>query len=100
METQMQIAMADDLTRLGLRRGDAGGRSLAYWAHSGEWKIVATIMSPDLAAFWSQSAAARQQDYDRLAHTGARVAVAPGPVAEGEGWQPVGGRGYYLRVLP
>jgi hypothetical protein len=100
-----QIVVADNLQRMGLRHGDQvavlGDGNWSYWARLGKFKIVSTIMSPDIPTFWDEDAQHREDIYRLFATTGARAIVTNKPpnTSSGEGWQQIGTSAYYVRWL-
>ena len=56
-----------------------GQGNFAYWAHLGQLRIVAEIMGPDEAAFWSLPADKRQERCAAFRTTGAQWIIAQPP---------------------
>jgi hypothetical protein len=98
-----QISIADALEKMGVKAGDriavAGDGNWAYWARAGKLKIVSTIMSPDLPAFWSAGPDQRENIYHLFYSTGAKAVVSMSPPVAGEHWEKIGDSDFYVRVL-
>jgi hypothetical protein len=65
---------------MGLMAGDRiavlGDGNWSYWARLGKFKLVSTITSSDVPAFWAQTAEQREKLYRLLGSTGARAVVS------------------------
>jgi hypothetical protein len=116
-----QIKIADALEKMGVKAGDRiavlGDANWAYWARSGKLKIVSTIMSMDVPAFWSTGPDQREHIYHLFGSTGAKAVismslpvasehwsgakavVSTSPPVAGEHWQKIGDSDYYVRML-
>jgi hypothetical protein len=101
--TANQISVADALEKMGVKAGDriavVGDGNWAYWARSGKLKIVSTIMSPDLPAFWSAGPDQREHIYHLFNSTGAKAVISATPPVAGEHWQKIGDSDFYVRML-
>ncbi len=100
-----QVMVADDLGKTGLIAGDRvavlGDGNWAYWARLGKLKIVSTVMSSDVPAFWAQTAEEKEKVYRLLGSTGARAVVSVAVPASdvGNGWKRIGATEYYVRWI-
>jgi hypothetical protein len=98
-----QITVADELEKMGVKPGDriavVGDGNWAYWARAGKLKIVSTIMSPDVPAFWSAGPDQREHIYHLFGSTGAKAVVSASFPAAGEHWQKIGNSDFYVRML-
>ncbi len=72
-----------------------------YWAHCGEWSVVADVQPDAAREFWSADAATRARIYSELRGLGAKaLVVAPGlGGGMAEGWKPIGATGYGVYIL-
>lgn len=101
------IDVAANLQQLGLHAGDKvaviGDGTGAYWAHLGEFKIVAEIMSGGKGAveFWSAPNETKASVYQAFRKAGALAVITWDPPGCGLGseWQSVLGTRYYAYVL-
>jgi hypothetical protein len=100
------IKAAEGLRAMGLRAGDwvaviGEGRD-DYWARLGRFKIVAEVLSPDVARmqFWTEPSERRKLAYECLRNSGAKVVVvwAP-PSTMDSGWTRVANTNYYAYFL-
>jgi len=98
-----QIKVADALEKMGVKPGDQvailGDGNWAYWARSGKLKIVSTIMSMDVPAFWSAEPDQREHIYRLFGSTGAKAVVSASPPVAAEHWQKIGDSDFYVRML-
>jgi len=100
-----QVAVADNLEKMGLRAGDhiavLGDGNWSYWARLGKYKIVSTIMASDTPGFWAEKPEERDAICRIFATTGARAVVTttPPPANAGDGWLQIGASEYYVRWL-
>ena len=102
--------IVQELKRLGVAPGDTvavlghEGHPKAidyYWAHLGQFRIVAEIPSAGVEAFWTAEPAERLRLLGLLSETGASALVAGThpPVSEVAAWQALGATGYYAILL-
>jgi 4-amino-4-deoxy-L-arabinose transferase-like glycosyltransferase len=100
-----QVAVADELESMGLHPGDrvavVGDGNWSYWARSGKFKIVATVMGVDTPMFWADGLSKKQEIYKLFATAGAKAVVTSGiPASRADpGWRGVGTTEYYVRFL-
>ncbi len=103
----LQANVAADLLTHGIGPGTPiaviGPHADSYWARTGRLKIVASVPTPVVPAFWRLSHAGRDSLLGEFAAAGARVAIASvGPNAGApppdSGWTPVRYRGW-IRFL-
>ena len=100
------LIAAEGLQRLGLRAGDPvamiGDGTVSYWARLGRFKIVAEAFSPDAGQrqFWGESLEHREQAYECLRRSGAKVVVAWAPPETMDpGWKQISTTNYYVYSL-
>jgi hypothetical protein len=100
-----EIAVADGLSRDGLQSGDrvavVGNGNWFYWPRLGRFKIVSTIVGPDVPMFWEETPEQKEEIYRLFAGTGAKVVVTAGPLSAeaGSGWRRIGNTAYYVHAL-
>jgi 4-amino-4-deoxy-L-arabinose transferase-like glycosyltransferase len=100
-----EIAVADGLNRDGLQSGDrvavVGNGNWFYWPRLGRFKIVSTIVGPDMPTFWQETPEQKEEIYRLFAGAGANVVVtaAPLPAEAGSGWRRIGNTAYYVHSL-
>ncbi len=100
------LIAAEGLQRLGLRAGEPvatiGDGTVSYWARLGRFKIVAEAFSPDAGQrqFWGESLEHREQAYECLRRSGAKVVVAWAPPETMDpGWKQISTTNYYVYSL-
>jgi hypothetical protein len=99
------IDVAANLQHLGLHAGDKvaviGDGTGAYWAHLGQFKIVAEIMSGGKVEFWSAPDETKAAVYQAFRKTGALAIITWDPPCCGVGseWHSVLGTRYYAYFL-
>jgi hypothetical protein len=81
-DATVHYAIAEGLTRLGVRRGDKVGAigfdNDAHWAYLDGLMIVAEIRTDSVCDFWNASAVDKKAVLDKFAQAGARAIIANG----------------------
>jgi hypothetical protein len=93
------------LQRMNLAPGDRvavlGHTTIAdYWAHMAGLRIVADVPLEAVQSYWVTSSETRAQISASLSALGVKALVSTARPLVLEGWQPLGGTGYYVQVLP
>ena len=77
-----------------------GPALFSYWARLARVNIAAEIWNDDVPRFWSADLVRRHDMFCVIANSGASVLVgSPPPNTHLDGWQPLGGSGYYMYRL-
>jgi hypothetical protein len=106
---QVQLEMADELIRRGLRPGDAIGLinynpfwlPIVHWARLARLRVVAELPNTEAAGFSAADESVRREVIAAFARTGAKAVVAdfvPDNV-ELAGWERIGETRYYVLKL-
>jgi hypothetical protein len=114
--TWQDIVAAKELRRMGAQPEDKvaviGDGASAYWARLAKLRIVAEIMDTNMdrntdmnqgsKQFWNAPEEARQNVYNLLAQTHAKLVVTPCPPCPPAalGWKQIAGTTYCVRPLP
>jgi len=97
--------VAEGLREIGLQPGDRvasiGFALEGYWAHLAGLKIIAEIPLGGVASFWTSPAQIQSEAFADFAQAGAKVVVTDQalPPGSAEGWQEIGGTGYFAHRL-
>jgi hypothetical protein len=106
--TVQDITAAEELRKMGLAAGTKvaiiGDGTGAYWAHLGEFRIVAEIMGTNHGPreFWDSSFDVQQQVYKACQSARAKLIVTSCPswtLRVPEGWGPIPGTPYCMHTL-
>ena len=103
----VQETVAQVLEERGLRAGDRvaqmlfDNRDVHYWAHLGQFVIVADIPFDQEEVFWSSSPEVQRHAELTLRQTGAKVLVTENPpsLPDGSGWERIASTDYAVLFL-
>ena len=99
----VQWRVAEAVERMGVVRGSRValfGHTTDdyYWAHLAGVQIAADIPRDSMPTFWSAPPSIRKDIFERLAKVDVRAVLVRSGSPE-EGWQPITGTPYYVRLL-
>jgi hypothetical protein len=103
-EPNVPFEIGHSLLSMGLRPGDetafVGHTTIAYyWARLSGLRVTGDIQADALYSYWTAAPEKRNEIAARFRANGIKALILPGAPLVPDGWQAIGGTGYYVQFL-